>query len=327
MPRPSLDWAHCRSFVAVMQRGSLSQAARALGLTQPTLGRHIAGLEASLGAKLFTRAQSGLLPTVAAHELLPHAEAMASACDALERAASGSSRGTKGTVRLTASEFIGAEVLPPMLARFREDNPEIEIELAVSNRQQDLLRREADVAVRMVRPRQSALIARRIGHIAIGLYAHRRYVTRHGIPSDIHELTRHTLIGFDRDDSAYRGVQAGLRITRGLFAFRCDSDLAQLAALRAGFGIGGCQVPLARRDPELIPVLPHAISFGLEMWLAMHEDLRGNQRVRLIYDHLNAELSAYVKAAGGGEPRHAGQGGKTSQNSRQKSDRSRQMRG
>ncbi len=282
-----------------MQEGSLSQAARTLDLTQPTLGRHMAGLEASLGAKLFTRSQTGLIPTAAAHELVPHAQAMASASESLARAASGESRGARGIVRLTASEFVGVEVLPAILARFRENNPAIEIELAVSNRQQDLLRREADVAVRMVRPRQAALIARRIGHVAIGLFAHRDYIARHGMPEDIDALTKHTLIGFDRDDSAYRDAPAGLRITRQLFAFRCDNDLAQLAALRAGLGIGGCQAPLAARDPALVPVLPLAISFGLEMWLAMHEDMRGNRRVRLLFDHLSAGLSAYLK----GDPR------------------------
>jgi DNA-binding transcriptional LysR family regulator len=198
-------------------------------------------------------------------------------------------------VRLTASELVGVEVLPPILARFRETNPEIELELALSNRQQDLLKREADIAVRMVRPRQTALVARRIGHVPIRLFAHRDYIARHGMPADLGELVRHTLIGFDRDDAPWRDAQAGLRITRQLFAFRCDNDLAQLAALRAALGIGGCQMPLAAREPTLVPVLPHAIAFDLEMWLAMHEDLRANQRVRLLQEHLHAELSAYLK--------------------------------
>ncbi len=305
MPRPPLDWAHCRSFLAVLQEGSLSQAARVLGLTQPTLGRHVAGLEASLGTRLFTRSPAGLLPTPAARELLSHAQAMASACEALVRAASGDHAGTRGTLRLTASEFVGVEVLPPMLARFREKNPQIVIELVASNRQQDLLRREADLAVRMVRPRQSALIARRIGRVAIGLYAHRDYLARHGLPADIAELARHTLIGFDRDDSAWRDMPAGLQVTRKAFAFRCDNDLAQLAALRAGLGIGGCQVPLARREPELVPVLADVVSLSLEMWLAMHEDLKGNQRVRLLFDHLAGELSAYIGSGKGPEPPRA----------------------
>jgi DNA-binding transcriptional LysR family regulator len=308
MSKPPIDWAHCRSFLAVMQAGSLSQAARSLGLTQPTLGRHIAGLEVSLGAKLFTRSPAGLLPTQAAQELSPHAEAMASASQALARAATGAREETRGVVRLTASDFVGVEVLPPMLARFRERHSRIDIELAVGNRQQDLLRREADIAVRMVRPKQSALIARRVGRIVIGLYAHRSYAERCGLPAAVSELAQHTVIGFDRDGSAFRDAPAAFRITRHLFAFRCDNDLAQLAALRAGYGIGGCQAPLAAREPGLIPVLPGAVSFGLEMWLAMHEDLRANQRVRLLFDHLNAELSAYARAGSGPAPVSAGPG-------------------
>jgi len=314
MSRPLVDWAHCRSFLAVMREGSLSRAAHTLALTQPTLGRHIAGLEDSLGAKLFTRSRTGLLPTSVARELLPHAETMASASAALARAATGDAKGSHGVVRVTASEFVGVEVLPAVLAPFRERHPQIDIELAVSDRQQDLLRREADIAVRMVRPRQSALIARRIGRIAIGLFAHRDYIARHGMPSDIHALARHTLIGFDRDDSAFRGAPTGLSVTRDMFAVRADSDLVQLAALRAGLGIGGCQVPLALCDPRLVPVLRDEVSFNLEMWLAMHEDLRASQRVRLLFDHLAAGLSAYVRSvspghverkgwAGGGPPR------------------------
>jgi DNA-binding transcriptional LysR family regulator len=298
----NLEWDFCRSFLAVMREGSLSAAARALGLTQPTLGRHVAGLEAVLNTKLFTRSQHGLMPTSAARDLLPHAEAMAGACEALARAASGEAEATKGVVRLTASEFIGVEVLPAILARFRALHPEIQIELAVTNRQQDLLRREADIAVRMVRPRQTPLVARRIGRVPIGLFAHRRYISDYGLPSDASELPRHAIIGFDRDDSGYRGLGAGLRVTRELFSFRSDSDLAQLAALRAGLGIAGCQVPIARRDADLIAVLPDEFAFGLDMWLAMHEDLRGSRRVRLLYDHLATELLAYVASGGDRNP-------------------------
>lgn len=256
----------------------------------------MAGLEASLDAKLFTRSQTGLLPTTAAHQLVPFAQAMAAASEALERAASAEPDSSGGVVRLTASEFIGVEVLPAMLARFRAQHPGVTIELAVSNRQQDLLKREADVAIRMTRPRQAALVARQIGHVPIGLYAHRDYIARHGLPDSLEALGSHTLIGYDRDDSAYRGAPPELKVSRSRFALRSDNDLAQLAALRAGFGIGGCQVPLARRDAALVPVLPGMIVLGIDMWLAMHEDLRGQRRVRALFDHLAGELAAYVRA-------------------------------
>jgi DNA-binding transcriptional LysR family regulator len=288
-------WELYRSFLAVVKEGSLSAAARRLALTQPTLGRHIAALEASLAVPLFTRSPSGLLPTAAARDLLPHAEAMAAAAETLVRRASGEAEEERGTVRLTASEIVGAEVLPAMLARFAQVHPAIVIELVLTNRSEDLLRHEADLAVRMARPRQAALVARRIGVVGIGFYAHRRYVDAFGLPKSIEELFRHRLIGFDRDDSAWRSVGADdLAAARERFVFKSDSDLAQLAALRAGIGIGGLHHGIARRDPDLVPVLPRAIAFELPIWLVLHEDLRGSRRVGLLLDHLAQELRDYV---------------------------------
>ncbi|MBV8565330.1 MAG: LysR family transcriptional regulator [Methylobacteriaceae bacterium] len=292
------SWDLHRSFLAVIREGSLSAAARSLGLTQPTVGRHVDELEALLKIPLFTRSQRGLEPTAGALELVAHAEAMAAAADALVRAASGEAAEERGTVRITASEVIGNEVLPQILAAFREMHPGIVIELVLSNRTQDLLRRDADIAVRMMRPSQDALVARHIGPIAVGLYAHKAYADRHPLPRDLGEIVDHPLIGFDRDMSNARiAARAGFELARDDFAFRCDSDVAQLAALRAGFGIGGCQLGIARRDPNLVPVLPESLRFELDMWLAMHEDLRSSRRVRLLFDHLAATLSDYVAAS------------------------------
>ncbi|HYM03035.1 MAG TPA: LysR family transcriptional regulator [Stellaceae bacterium] len=296
MENHSPSWELYRSFLAVMRLGSLSAAARDLALTQPTLGRHIDLLEQELGVGLFSRSQHGLMPTAAALGLLPHAQAMAAAAEALRRAASGEAEDERGTVRLTASEVVGAEVLPPLLAEFRERYPQVTIELALTNRTEDLLRREADIAIRMLRPTQQALIVRRLGRVPIALYAHRAYVENHGLPQGLTDLLQHPLIGFDRDASSMRSVGgAALALSRDMFAFRCDSDLAQLAALRAGFGIAGCQVGLALRDKDLVPILHGVLRFELEMWLAMHEDLRTSRRVRLLFDHLAAGLAAYAQ--------------------------------
>ncbi|HTV29500.1 MAG TPA: LysR family transcriptional regulator [Xanthobacteraceae bacterium] len=292
-------WDLYRSFLAVLRLGSLSGAARELDLTQPTLGRHIQELEASLGQTLFTRSQAGLMPTRAALQLQPHAEAMASAASALLRAASGALDEPEGSVRVTTSEIMGVEVLPPILTAFREAHPKIIIELALSNLNQDLLRRDADIAVRMARPTQAALLAKRLGAVPVGLFAHRRYLARHGVPASFEDiLAHHTLIGFDADAAALRTFrQTGLPIARDMFAFRSDSDHAQLAALRTGFGIAGCQKRIAARDPDLVAVLPQAFRMELEMWLVMHEDLRASRRVRLLYDHLAEALAAHA-----GEP-------------------------
>lgn len=290
------DWNLYRSFLAVLRRGSLSAAARDLSLTQPTLSRHIGELETALGGQLFLRSQAGLLPTEAALKLTSFAESMESAAGALVRAASGAREEAEGVVRLTASEIVGVEVLPPILAAFREAHPKIIIELALSNSNQNLLRGEADIAVRMVRPAQRALVARKLGIVRIGLFAHRRYLARHGTPRRLADLAGHAVIGFDADEGAVRVLRdKGLGVAREAFAFRSDSDHAQLAAVRAGLGIGGCQLPIARRDADLVSVLTREFRLELEMWLAMHEDLRLSRRVRLLYDHLAEALTAYVR--------------------------------
>ncbi len=228
--------------------------------------------------------------------MAPHAEAMAAAAAALARTASGEAAADRGVVRVTASHVVGCEVLPPILAAFHAEHPGIAIELALTNRNEDLARRDADIAVRMVRPTQSALIARRIGASRIRLYAHRDYLARFGEPRSLADLKNHCVIGFDRDNSSFRGAgDFAQRLHREDFRFRCDSDLAQLAALRAGIGIGGCQENIARRTPELVAVLPNAIQYALEVWLAMHEDLKATRRVRLIFDRLATGLTDFVR--------------------------------
>jgi DNA-binding transcriptional LysR family regulator len=287
------DWQHWRAFLAVVQTGSLSAAARQLRLTQPTLGRQIAALERDLGVALFTRSTEGVHPTDAARELVPHATAMASAAAALLRAASGGDGALRGSVRLAASEFIGAVVLPPMLARFRAANPLIEIELALSDRVEDLSRRDADIAVRNTTPTQAALLVRRIGEVPITLFAHRAYVEAHGMPADLTELERHGLIG--RPEHLLQFPSGGIALR---FGFRCSSDLGLLAALRAGLGIGYCQTPIGRDDPDLVPVLPDTVLARIGVWLVTHEDLRGTRRIRVLADHLAGELTRYVAGVG-----------------------------
>ena len=199
-------WELYRTFLEVMRDRSLSGAARRLAISQPTVGRHIDALEAALQLSLFSRSPRGLIPMPAALGLLPHAQTMAAAAAALARAASGEASAEHGVVRVTASEVIGAEVLPKILADFRREHPRVELELALNNRNEDLLRRDADIAVRMARPTQRALIARRIGKARLGLYAHRDYLAKFGAPKSIADIGAHRLIGFDRDDHSFRSV-------------------------------------------------------------------------------------------------------------------------
>jgi DNA-binding transcriptional LysR family regulator len=292
------DWHLFRAFLAVVREGSLSSAARALGTTQPTMGRQVAALETAMGVKLFTRSLDGLAPTEAGTRLIPSAEAMAAAVEAAQRSASGEIEEEGGTVRITASDVIGGEVLPPILADFHSRNPRISVELALSNRNEDLLRGDADIAVRMVRPTQGALVAKRIGRIDIGLYGHRHYLKGRTIPRRVQDLRQHALIGYDRDQGYARVLERmSVPFTRDMFAFRSDSDLAQLAALRAGFGIGACQLGIARRQKNLVPLLHSELTIPLEVWLVVHRDLRNTRRIRLTFDHLAAELTGYAASS------------------------------
>ncbi len=289
-------WHLYRSLLAVIREGSLSAAARRLQLTQPTLGRHIEELEADLGKALFTRSQTGLLPTPFALNLVPFAEAMESAAAALMRTAEQGSSSSDGTVRITASEIMGSEVLPPILSALQCAHPKLVFELVLSNRNDDLLRRDADIAVRMVRPTQAALVAQRIGDIQLGFYAHRDYLARHGEPDTLQDLARFHVIGFDRTDQSARAmVKNKLSLDRRQFSFRSDSDIAQAAALRAGLGVGVMQAGIAARMPELVPVLRSTMVFSLDIWLVMHEDQSGNGPVRTAFDGLANALATWVR--------------------------------
>jgi DNA-binding transcriptional LysR family regulator len=289
-------WDFYRTFLAVLEEGSLSGAARALGLTQPTIGRQIEALEQALGVSLFVRSQHGLSPSATALQLRPYAEALAATAAALLRAASSQEAEARGAVRITASDVVGAEVLPSILGALREAHPGLVIELVLSNRVENLLNREADIAVRMVRPNQDALIARYIGEIPLGLFARRDYLQRHGEPRSLTNLSKYAVIGYDRETAFLRAHKEKLgEVDRDLFALKTDSDLAQLAAIRAGFGVGVCEVGLAKRDPSLVRLLADQFEIKLDTWIAMHEDLKETRRCRVVFDALAEGLSRYVK--------------------------------
>lgn len=290
-----ISWELYRSYLSVLQEGSLSAAARKMGIAQPTVGRHIVALEKALGTALFTRSQNGLLPTEAALDLQALAESMSNTAAALKRAAEGQGDGVRGTVRVTASEVIGMEVLPPIITQLQDAYPALKIELVLSNRIQDLVKREADIAIRMTQPKQEQLIARHIGKVSLGLYAHKRYLRKHGTPKSLAELAHYALIGFDEETPFIRAARKTFPFwQRDAFSFRSDSDVAQLAMIRAGSGIGICQVGIARRDTQLVRLLADEFEMSLETWLTMHEDLRSNPRCKATFDALLRGLQAYM---------------------------------
>jgi DNA-binding transcriptional LysR family regulator len=292
-----LSWDLLGAFLAVMRAGSLSGASRSLGVAQPTVRRQIETLEEVLGAVLFTRSQTGLMPTETAVATLPYAESMAAVAEALVRSASGPADAEQGTVRVTCSELVAVAVLPVMLASLCRAYPQLQIELSPSDANEDLLRRDADVAVRMAQPTQGALIAKHIGAVKLGFFATEAYLADRGVPRSGADPRGHALLGRDRNTSFFPALAAaGLKLKPKDFAFRTDKDAAYLAALRAGVGIGVCHVPLAAGPPRLQRVLPK-VSFELPVWVVTHENLRASRRVSLVFEHLVDALGAYVRSA------------------------------
>jgi len=281
-----IDWRLWTTFLAVIDKQSLSGAARYLSMTQPTIGRHIDTLETALGATLFTRSKAGLSPTELARTLLPNVRLMANTAAALTRQAANTAHKTPGIVRITANEIVGTELLPNALTEFRQFNSQIQLEINITNALLNLPQRSADIAIRMTRPTQDKLVAKKIRDAHLGLYASPVYIERRGAPKHTEQLFAHDLIGYDKDQYRLEGLKIANRALMPKdFSIRCDNDVAQLAALRAGLGIGMSHAKIAKRD-GLIPVLASEISIILPVWLVMHEDLKSDPNVRAVFDHL-----------------------------------------
>jgi len=300
----SLDWSALRDFLAVAECGSLSRAARRLGVSQPTLTRRMAALQQSLGAELLRRGPRGLELTESGEAILGPTRQMAQEAQAIELAASGRDQALAGTVRITATEGLAVEWLTPALAAFRERHPLIDLEILVRNTALNVLRREADVAIRLGRPQQAELVARRVAELVLGLYASRGYLAATGVPQTPQDLARHCGVGFDEADR-YTGVGSWLERSLGeaRVVYRANSLTAQRAAIRAGFGIGGQSCFIAERDPELVRVLPTA-EVRVEIWLVTHPGLRRSARIRAVFDFLSEQLGAARTQLAGATPPH-----------------------
>ena len=287
------DWTLRRSFLAVAEAGSLSGAARKLGLSQPTLGRHIAEIEATLNLALFTRTARGLILSGAGVDLLPHARSMKTAAQALSLAAAGRDSDISGTVRITASQIMATYVLPAMLADLRLREPQIQIELVPSDASENLLFREADIAVRMYRPTQLDLITRHLIDLPLGLYAAKTYLGRVGRPTTPDGVLALDLIGFDRSDVMLNMLRGfGINRVREDFPVRCDDQVVYWNLVRAGCGIGGMQCRVGDADPLVERVVPFVELPSLPVWLTAPEVLRQTPRIRRVFDHLTQAFQA-----------------------------------
>ncbi|PWE31670.1 LysR family transcriptional regulator [Pararhodobacter marinus] len=283
----SLDWSLVQAFLSVAETGSLSAAARALGRSQPTLGRQIRAIEDQLGVELFHRQARGLVLTDTGAALIDPARQMRAAANAMALAAAGREQRLEGSVRITASVAVSVWHLPRVLAAIRRQEPRIALELVPSDRSSNLLYREADIAIRMYRPTQQDLITRHLGDTAIGAFAAHSYIERRGLPATPADLARHDIIGQDRETLLIEGMQSyGIPASREMFAFRCDDVATGWELVRAGAGIGFAQRSLGQRDP-LVRELDFGIALPtLPVWLTAHEAMRRTPRVRRVWDLL-----------------------------------------
>lgn len=287
---PAWDWNLVQVFLALCESGSLGRAAVGLGLSQPTLSRRLADLESAWGQALFERTPRGLVPTAAALALRAPAQRMHEEAARLALAADGHARTLAGTVRLTASEVVTNFVLLPILRELRQAQPQIQIELVPSDAEEDLLARDADIAVRMFRPRQDSLTVKRLADMPLGIYAHADYLARRGMPQE-DNLAAHEWIGMDRSDQMLRGfAAAGHPVTREFFGLRCDSSVVAWNAVCSGMGIGVGLRQVAERTPGLVRVLDSVGIAPMQPWLAVHRELRGTPRLRVVFAALAAAL-------------------------------------
>jgi DNA-binding transcriptional LysR family regulator len=285
-------WDLIRTFLAVAEVGSFSGAANRLGSSQPTVGRQIAELEAQLGTPVFRREPRGHRLTEAGLRLIDHARAMNEAAARLSLEAAGQAETLKGTVRITASVVVSHYLLPPIFQKIHAAEPEIELELNPSDATENLLFREADIAIRMYRPEQLDIITRRVGTQRLGLFATRAYLDRFGTPTVLGDIPGHSFIGYDRSDLLIQGMrELGIAADRSMFSVRCDNQTVYIQMVRAGAGLGVVPLNIAARDPGLVRVMADLALPDLPVWLAAPEALRTSPRIRRVWDMLAAELA------------------------------------
>ncbi len=286
------DWNRARAFLVTAEEGSLSAAARALGMAQPTLGRQVNGLENELGVILFERVGRGLTLTPSGLELLDYVRDMGNAAGRVSLAASGHSQSIEGTICITASEIYSAFLLPPIIAKLRQEAPGIAVEIVASNAAVDLRRREADIAIRSFRPTQPDLIAKKVKDDPARLYATSQYLARIGNPKSPAELSKANFIGFDTTDMVVNGLnKLGLSLTQKNFPVITANHLVQLELVKQGVGIGIFPESVARNEPLFEQALPELDPLVFPIWLTTHRELNNSRRVRIVFDLLAEELA------------------------------------
>jgi DNA-binding transcriptional LysR family regulator len=286
-----MGWDDFQVFLAAVRTGSHARAARALGVDPTTVGRRLAALETRLGTRLFDRHPHNLVPTIAATAIIPRAERIEAEILAVEREASGADARPEGAVRITAGDGVVNAILVPALIALRDKHPGLTFDLRADTRSLDLSRREADIALRLTRPKQPALVARKLGTLAFGVYAARRYLDRHTTPRSLADTAVHAWIGFEAELDELPQVRWLRRAVPNLrWALRANTTTTHYEACCAGHGLALLPTFVAARSPDLVQIAPRTMAPTRELWGVTHVDLRRNARVALILDWLTGLL-------------------------------------
>ena len=290
----NISWRLIKSFLITAKFGSLSAAAHNSGVSQPTISRDILQLEKQTGLSLFERTTKGLSLTEHGQNLLSSAQGMDKFANQFERVAFGLADELAGDLRVSANENIGYFILPSLIKKFRDRYPQIAVDLVIDNKESNLNKREADIALRMFRPSQADLYVKKLMNIPLSFYATQEYLDKHKSPENIQDLLNHTLIGFDQNMMLVSSaVGENMGVSREDFFLRTDSLLSQIALIRSGAGIGVTHKMVAQRYPELIQVIPQLTLPALELWSVCHRDIQQNNRIKAFMRFLSDELTSY----------------------------------
>ena len=286
------DWNRARAFLVTAEEGSLSAAARALGMTQPTLGRQVTALEKELGVVLFERVGLGLILTPSGLDLVEHVRAMGDAASKVSLTASGQSQNIEGNVCITCSEYYAVYVLPVIIKKLRKLEPKISIEIIATNTTSDLRRREADIAIRNFRPTQAELIAKKVKDVYARLYATPEYLKEIGAPKKPEDLSHADFISFDNTDQLMTGLNAlGLKLTKQNFPLKTEHFITHWELVKQGLGIGIMPEELGEKEPKVVQALPSLAAIEFPIWLTAHRELNTSRRIRMVFDLLATELA------------------------------------
>ncbi len=288
------DWNYWRAFLATAQTGSLSAGARQLGLSQPTLSRQVSALESALNVVLFDRIGKSLVLTETGRQLLPHVKTMEQAALDLDLAVTVGRSALKGRITLSLSDALAAYVLPEMLAQLRSQAPDLTISILAENKLSDLRRREADIAIRHVRPEEPELIARWVGDVRASFFASRDWIHRHGNPDTADQIRAEDLLAFDDPRFAAHLQTLGFDVRQSDFRLVTTSSATIWEMIRKGLGIGNLFRCVATRDPEVVQVLRSVPDIVVPVWLVTHRELRTSLAHRLVFDHLATAFASII---------------------------------